>query len=94
MPVRTTRTLIGTREAAQILGVTQGRIRQLTLPSSTGAKAILWSDHIGAKTVVVDKAEVEAYGEDLNERRLAGHVPGPKPKGFQPDRPGPRKAAG
>lgn len=81
--LRTSRELIGTREAARILGVSQGRIRQLVLPRGK-AKPILWSAHLGVNTIVVDKAEVLAYAEGLFARRAAGKARGTAPQGFKP----------
>lgn len=86
--MRTTRDLIGTRQAAEILGVTQGRIRQLILPGAGGARPVLWSEHVGMRAVVVDRREVEALAAEYEARRAAGGMPGPKPGGFKSDRPG------
>jgi len=50
------KTLISTREAAEILGVTMGRVRQLCLlPEDKGG---LWSFHVTPNTLVLDKAQV------------------------------------
>ena len=50
------KTLVSTREAAEILGVTMGRIRQLArLPEDEGG---LWSFHVTPNTLVLDKAQV------------------------------------
>lgn len=93
MALRTNRQLIGTREAAEILQVSQGRIRQLVLPQGKDQKPVLWSGHVGVHTLVVDLAEVQAYAADLEERRKQGKVRGPAPQGFRPDRSGPAKKA-
>jgi len=88
MPIKTNRTLISTVEAAEILGVSQGRVRQLVLPGSKGRPPKLWSDHLGPKIIVVDKKEVERLATEMQRRRSEGRVCGPKPLGFKPDRPG------
>lgn len=88
MPIKTQRTLISTVEAAEILGVSQGRVRQLVLPGSKGQPPKLWSDHLGPKIIVVDKKEVERLAQEMQRRRDEGRVCGPKPLGFKRDRPG------
>ena len=50
------RTLISTREAAEILGVSMGRIRQLALlPEDEGG---LWNQHFTAGTLMFDKNQI------------------------------------
>jgi len=50
------RTLISTHEAAEILGVTMGRLRQLAmLPEDEGG---LWSHHVTPRALVFDKAQI------------------------------------
>jgi hypothetical protein len=88
MPIKTQRTLISTVEAAKILDVSQGRVRQLVLPGPKGQAPKLWSDHLGPKIIVLDKREVEKLAKEMQRRRDEGRVCGPKPLGFKPDRPG------
>ena len=83
MAIKTDRTLISTAEAAELLGVTQGRIRQLVLPGSHGEAPVFWSDHVGSKILVVDRAEVVAYGRKMQRLRDRGQVRGQAPGGFK-----------
>jgi hypothetical protein len=92
MAIKTQRSLIGTAEAAEILGVTQGRVRQLILKGPTGQDPVLWSTHLGDKILVVDENEVHRYGERMKNLRAAGKVRGNPPGGFKKDRPGTRKS--
>ena len=78
--IKSNRELISTREAAELLACTQGRIRQLVL----GDPPELWSDHLG-NNLVVDRKEVLARKDRYEKLRRKGSVPGPSPKGFQPD---------
>ena len=93
MAVQTKRPLIGTREAAEILGVSQCRVRQLTLAGPNGEPPQLWSEHIGQRSIVVDQRQVEKLRDVMAERRAQGKVRGPQPGGFKPDRPGIAKKA-
>ena len=82
----TGRCLIGTREAAEILEVSQGRVRQLVLAGT------LWSQHL-AGALVLDKQDVETHHKKLQRLRRQGKVRGKQPGGFAPDRPGNKKKA-
>ena len=88
MAIKTQRTLISTAEAAEILGVTQGRVRQLVLPGPHGEPPVLWSEHLGSKILVVDMAEVKRYNQKMERLRAEGKIRGAAPGGFKPDRPG------
>ncbi len=88
MPIKTSRSLISTQQAAQILGVSQGRVRQLVLPGPHGEPPVLWSQHLGQKILVVDEAEVKRYGKKMERLRAEGKVRGAAPQGYKPDRPG------
>jgi len=88
MPIKTTRTIISTVEAAEILGVSQGRVRQLVLPGSRGQPPKLWSAHLGPKIIVLDEGEVIRLAKKMQRLRDQGRVCGPEPLGFKPDRPG------
>ena len=88
MSIKTSRSLISTQQAAEILGVSQGRVRQLVLPGPRGEDPVLWSDHLGQKILVVDEAEVKRYGKKMERQRAQGKVRGAVPQGYAPDRPG------
>ena len=88
MAIKTQRTLISTAEAAEILGVTQGRVRQMVLPGPHGEEPVLWSEHLGQKILVVDEAEVKKHAKKMQRLRDQGQVRGAAPGGFKPDRPG------
>ena len=88
MAIKTNKTLISTAEAAEILEVTQGRIRQLVLPGRNGEKPVFRHFYLGRKILALDKAEVVAYGKKMRKMRDAGKVRGQPPKGYKPDRPG------
>lgn len=88
--MKTDRSLITTQEAAEILDVTQGRVRQMVLPSSTGRPPVLWSGKMGAKLIVVDEDEVRRYKKKMESLRDAGKIRGAKPGGYKKDKPGSR----
>ena len=48
----TNRKMIGTRDAAKILGISMGRLRQLAIAG------LVWSDHAAANARVFDEAEI------------------------------------
>lgn len=73
------RTLISCREAAEILGCTMGRIRQMA------RKSQLWSSRLGARSLVLDRDEVKRLATLRQKARDAGAMPGPQPGGFSPD---------
>ena len=52
MALPTNRKLIGTRDAAKILGISMGRLRQLAI------ECMVWSDHAAANARVFDEAEI------------------------------------
>ena len=85
MTLRTNRKMITTSDAAKILGVTMGRIRQIAREGG------LWHSLLGEHCLVFDCDEVTARAESMRAARHAGKVRGPKPKGFQKDPPGNRK---
>lgn len=75
------RTLISCREAAEILGCTMGRIRQMT----RAKEPILWSKKLGARALVLDRDEVVRLAKAREKARQAGIIRGPRPGGFSPD---------
>jgi hypothetical protein len=85
MSIKTRRELCTTSDAARIFGVTMGRIRQMA------RKGELWNTLMGEHCLVFDLDEVRERASALHAAREAGHVRGPKPKGFQKDPPGNRK---
>lgn len=85
MAIHTQRTLCTTAEAAEILGCTMCRLRQL---ADSGD---LWSEVIGARARVFDRDQVKKRAKELDLARAAGHVRGPAPGGFKRDRPGKSK---
>ena len=93
--MKTKRSLITTQQAAEILDVTQGRVRQLVLPGSKGQPPVLWSTHMGLKLIVVDEAEVRKHGAKMKKLRDTGKIRGSVPKGYKRDKPGkPSKKGG
>lgn len=88
MPIQTKRTIMSTEEAARIIGVTQGRVRQLVLEGKNGEKPKLWSKHLGKKILVVDSKEVHKYAKQMAALRSQGKVRGAKPGGYKRDKPG------
>ena len=79
------RTLCSCREAAEILGCTMGRVRQLCRKPAGGGEPSLWSQKFGARSLVLDLDEVKRLAKARRKARDAGLSPGPAPKGFQPD---------
>ena len=92
--MKTKRSLITTQQAAKILDVTQGRVRQLVLPGPKGQPPVLWSTHMGMKLIVVDEAEVRKHGAKMKKLRDAGKVRGSMPKGYKRDKAGTYKKGG
>lgn len=70
MALPTNRKLIGTREAAKILGLSMGRLRQLALDGE------VWSEHVAANARVFDEAEIR-------KRSKTARATGRKPGGFR-----------
>ena len=85
MAISTRRNLCTTAEAAQVLGVTMCRLRQLSKAGD------LWSERIGDRARVYDRDQVEKRAEELAALRAGGHVRGPAPGGFKRDKPGKAK---
>ncbi|NBW16854.1 MAG: hypothetical protein EBR82_53645 [Caulobacteraceae bacterium] len=79
------RTLCSCREAAEILGCTMGRVRQLCRKPASGGDPALWSDKLGARALVLDLDQVQRLAKARRKARDAGLAPGPAPGGFQPD---------
>lgn len=71
MALPSNRKLIGTRDAAKILGISMGRMRQLAIDGE------VWSDHASGNARVFDEAEIK-------KRSKAPRVTGRKPGGFRP----------
>ena len=83
--IKTNRRLCSTREAAQALGVTMGRVRQMLLAGT------IWSAKISDKATVCDADEIERIAKQRAKARAGGHMTGPPPGGFKADRPGVRR---
>ena len=84
-PPEPSRTLCLCREAAEILGCTMGRVRQLCRKQPDGSPPVLWSRKLGARAMVLDRDQVERLAESRQQLRADGKAPGPSPKGFRPD---------
>lgn len=69
---------VTSRTVAKVLGVSMGHVRNLV------RKSRLKSWKIGARSVLFDLKEVEAYGKTMERWRKEGHR-GATPGGFQPD---------
>lgn len=70
MALPTNRKLIGTREAAKILGISMGRMRALAIAGA------VWSDHATASARVFDETEIR-------KRSKLPRKTGRKPGGFR-----------
>lgn len=70
MALPTNRKLIGTRDAAKILGISMGRLRQLAIDG------VVWSEHAAANARVFDEAEIR-------KRSKLPRTTGRKPGGFR-----------
>ena len=79
------RTLCTCREAAEILGCTMGRIRQLCREPEGGGEPQLWSSKLGARALVLDLEQVKRLAKARQKARDAGIAKGPAPGGFSPD---------
>jgi excisionase family DNA binding protein len=72
------RTLITARQAAEILGCSMVRVRQLCQSGQ------LWSTMPGQRMRLLDAAEVQQLAAERAAARAAGTLPGPAPGGFSP----------
>lgn len=79
------RTLCTCREAAEILGCTMGRVRQLCREPEGGGEPQLWSSKLGARALVLDLEQVKRLAKARQKARDAGIAKGPAPGGFSPD---------
>lgn len=79
------KTLCLCREAAEILGCTMGRVRQLCRRQRDGSEPVLWSKKLGARAMVLDRDQVTRLAAARQAARDAGKAHGLPPKGFQPD---------
>ena len=77
------RTLCSCREAAEVLGCTMGRVRQMC--RADGGDALLWSAKFGKRSLVLDLEQVKKLAKARQKARDAGIARGPAPGGFQPD---------
>jgi excisionase family DNA binding protein len=75
------RTLITCRKAAEILGCTMGRVRQLVREPQPQ----LWSTKLGARILMLDADQVAHLASSRAASRAAGTMRGAPPAGFQPD---------
>ena len=85
MSIQTRRNLCSTAEAAEILGVSMGRVRQL---SNAGD---LWTVKMSGRFHMFDRDQVAKRAQELEVLRAGGHVRGPAPGGFKRDKPGKTK---
>ena len=74
------RKIISCRRAAEILGVTMGRVRQMAR-----AKRI-WSERITERSLILDEREVKHLAKLRQKARDAGIMPGRRPGGFKPEK--------
>lgn len=74
------RKVISCRQAAELLDVTMGRVRQMAQAGQ------LWSEHVTARALILDEAEVKKFAKLRQKARDAGMAPGPAPGGFKPER--------
>lgn len=64
------------REAAELLGVTRGRVHQLVTAGR------VWSEHVTPTALVLDRDEIARLAKERNAARAAGRMPGPPGSGF------------
>ena len=64
------------RQAAEILGVTPGRVRHMVMRKQ------VWSSHVTERALVLDRDEIEALGKARDAARAAGHLRGTRGQGF------------
>jgi len=79
------RTLCTCREAAEILGCTMGRVRQMCRQHEGGGEPQLWSSKFNNRALVLDLEQVKRLAKARQKARDAGISPGPAPGGFRPD---------
>lgn len=72
------RKVMSCRQAAEVLGLTMGRVRQMARAGT------LWAGQVTERVVVLDAAEVKALAKRRQLARDAGMVPGARPGGFKP----------
>lgn len=73
------RKILSCRQAAELLGVTMGRVRQMALAGT------LWYEHVGSRAIIFDDQQVRHLAKVRKLARDAGIVPGPRPGGFKAD---------
>lgn len=71
------RRILSCRQAAQALGVTMGRVRQMA------AAGRVWSGHITDRAMVLDAEEIKRLAKARQMARDAGMMPGGRPGGFK-----------
>ena len=79
------RTLCTCREAAEILGCTMGRVRQMCRQPDGGGEPTLWSSKLTDRALVLDLEQVKKLAKARQKARDAGIAKGPAPGGFSPD---------
>ena len=79
------RTLCTCREAAEILGCTMGRVRQMCRTPEGGGEPTLWSSKLTDRALVLDLEQVQKLAKARQKARDAGIAKGPAPGGFSPD---------
>jgi hypothetical protein len=71
--------VINCRDAAKLLGVSMGRVRQLARAGT------IWSEHVTERALVLDREQVKNLADLRQKARAAGMVPGQRPGGFKAD---------
>ncbi len=79
------RTLCSCREAAELLGCTMGRVRQLCRTPKGAEGPVLWSKKLTDRALALDLAQVKRLAAARQKARDAGIVRGARPGGFAPD---------
>jgi transposase len=79
------RTLCSCREAAEILGCTMGRVRQLCRKKKGEDEPELWSRKLTGRALALDLEQVKRLAKVRQRARDAGIVRGARPGGFSPD---------
>ena len=74
------RKIISCRQAAELLGITMGRVRQLARGGS------FWSEHVTERALILDEAEIKKVAKIRQKVRDAGTMPGRKPGGYKPEK--------
>ena len=79
------RTLCTCREAAKVLGVTMGRVRQMCRKQPGGGRPVLWSAKFTGRALMLDLEQVNRLAKERRRKRDTGELPGRPAGGFSPD---------